>query len=259
MQHRVMPYDDVRIVQSDATSVDDGDVDSRAPAFGDVALTPMFGAATPFADVDPRARASRTSRWRTARQTMYVATLFVGGVSIARSAPVRTQRPAELLALQPVIVSAPTREQMRVALRADSVARILRRHDVDSLNAHLWADAFVRYGEALHVNPRLLVAIAYAESQFNPQAHSPAGAIGLMQVVPERRAWREYEPQCGVMTARTLREPRTNICYGAHIFHEFLTVHHGDTDHALAAYNNGTGELNGYPDRVYSSMYALRH
>ena len=80
-----------------------------------------------------------------------------------------------------------------------------------------------------------------------------------MQVVPSRRSWSEYEPRCGRMSARSLHEPRVNICFGAHIFREFLTVHHGDTDHALAAYNNGTGEMNGYPDRVYTSLAALRH
>jgi len=199
------------------------------------------------------------TRWYVARPWMYAAALLAGGVSIARSAsPVGVPLHAPLR-LAPVVVTAPSASEMRLLFRSDTVARMLRRHHVDSLNAAQWARTFVAYGDELHVNPKLLVAIAYAESEFNPTAHSHAGAIGLMQVVPSRRSWGEYEHRCGRMTARNLREPHVNICFGAHIFKEFLTVHHGDTDHALAAYNNGSGELNGYPDRVYSSLALLRH
>jgi soluble lytic murein transglycosylase-like protein len=206
-----------------------------------------------------RMRARWRSRWYVARPWMYAAALLAGGVSVARSAaPVKSALHAPLR-LAPVVVKAPSAGEMRLVFRSDTVARMLRRHHVDSLNASQWARAFVAYGDELHVNPKLLVAIAYAESEFNPSAHSPAGAIGLMQVVPSRRSWGEYEHRCGRMTARNLREPHVNICFGAHIFKEFLTVHHGDTDHALAAYNNGSGELNGYPDRVYSSLAVLRH
>lgn len=161
--------------------------------------------------------------------------------------------------MPPVIVHAPSKSEWRVMMRRDTVARMLRRRHVDSTSARRWAHDFVMYGEQLHVNPKLLVAIAYAESEFNPRARSHAGAIGLMQVVPARSSWREYEPRCGRMSASSLHEPHTNICFGAHIYREFLTRHHGDTDHALAAYNNGSGELNGYPDRVYASLSMLRH
>lgn len=193
--------------------------------------------------------------------------LLVCGVAIARSitplraaAPVlRSARVVSISAmLAPTFVFAPTRSEWRTGLRRDTVEHMLRRKHVDSATAGRWAHEFVRYGEQLHVSPRLLVAIAYAESEFNPRAYSQAGAIGLMQVVPSRSSWREYEPRCGRMTARNLHEPHVNICFGAHIYREFLTRHHGDTDHALAAYNNGSGELNGYPDRVYASLASLR-
>lgn len=135
---------------------------------------------------------------------------------------------------------------------------MLARKHVDSATASQWARDFVRYGEETRVNPKMLVAIAYAESEFNPRATSQAGAIGLMQILPERDSWREYEPRCGRMSVRTLHDPQVNICFGAHIFAEFLSRHHGDRDTALAAYNNGTGEMSRYPGRVYSSLAALR-
>lgn len=210
-------------------------------------------------DAAPARRDAWLTRTRPVRTWVYALALFVGGVSIARSAsPIDRPEHGPFL-LAPVVVTAPSAAEMRLVFRSDTVARMLTRHHVDTAAAREWAHEFVRYGDQLHVNPKLLVAIAYAESEFNPAAHSHAGAIGLMQVVPSRRSWGEYEGRCGRMTARNLREPRVNICFGSHIFKEFLTVHHGDTDHALAAYNNGTGELNGYPDRVYGSLAVLRH
>jgi soluble lytic murein transglycosylase-like protein len=216
---------------------------------------------TAYDTVARRTRVRRTSRTITRALTPWAlsAALLAGGVSIARSATPLPYRRIPVLSIAPVVVAAPTRAEWRVLLRRDTVARMLTRKHVDSATAYAWAHDFVRYGEELHVNPKLLVAIAYAESEFHPQARSSAGAIGLMQVVPARSSWREYEPSCGHMSARTLHDPSVNICFGAHIFREFLTRHHGDTDRALAAYNNGSGELNGYPDRVYTSLAALRH
>lgn len=181
--------------------------------------------------------------------------LLACGVLIANVAPRVPVRP---LPMSPVIVFAPTVLQRGLELRRDTLVRMLRRKHVDSVTAFEWAREFQTYGEQARVNPKLLVAIAYAESEFNPRATSHAGAIGLMQVLPERDSWREYESRCGKMTPTSLHNPRVNICFGAHIFGEFLRSHHGDNDRALAAYNNGTGEMNSYPDRVYASLAALK-
>jgi soluble lytic murein transglycosylase-like protein len=192
---------------------------------------------------------------RNAKPVMYPVLLLLFGVMVANAVPPFVSAP---LAMTPVVVSAPTMSQRRLEMRRDTLARMLTRKHVDSATAAEWAREFVVYGEQAQVNPKLLVAIAYAESEFNPRAHSHAGAIGLMQILPERNSWREYEPRCGRMSAATLHNPRVNICFGAHIFGEFLNRHHGDSDRALAAYNNGTGEMSAYPDRVYSSLAALR-
>ncbi|MEO9226608.1 MAG: transglycosylase SLT domain-containing protein [Gemmatimonadaceae bacterium] len=190
-----------------------------------------------------------------AQPILYPILLLGCGVMIANAAPPFV---APSLPMTPVVVFAPTLSQLRFQMRADTVARMLARKHVDSTTASEWARDFVRYGEEARVNPKMLVAIAYAESEFNPSARSQAGAIGLMQILPERNSWREYEPRCGRMSVRTLHDPEVNICFGAHIFAEFLRQHHGDRDIALAAYNNGTGEMSRYPGRVYSSLVALQ-
>ncbi|MDQ2890660.1 MAG: lytic transglycosylase domain-containing protein [Gemmatimonadota bacterium] len=193
---------------------------------------------------------------RQARPVMYPVLLLAFGVVVANSVPPFIAQP---LPMSPIVVRAPTAGERSLELRSDTVARMLTRKHVDSATASEWAREFVTYGAQARVSPKLLVAIAYAESEFNPHARSSAGAIGLMQIVPERRSWREYEPRCGTMSVRTLHQPSVNICFGAHIFGEFLSRHHGDSDRALAAYNNGTGAISPYPDRVYASMAALRH
>jgi soluble lytic murein transglycosylase-like protein len=192
---------------------------------------------------------------RNAKPVMYPVLLLGCGVMIANAAPPFVSSP---IAMSPVVVVAPTISERKLEMRRDTLARMLTRKHVDSVTAMEWAREFQVFGEQARVNPRLLVAIAYTESEFNPRARSHAGAIGLMQVLPERESWREYEPRCGRMSPASLHEPRVNICYGAHIFGEFLSRHHGDNDRALAAYNNGTGEMNAYPDRVYSSLAALK-
>jgi soluble lytic murein transglycosylase-like protein len=74
----------------------------------------------------------------------------------------------------------------------------------------------------------LLVATAYEESRMNPNAHSGAGATGLLQLMPE--------------TARELRldgdDPATNVLAGARYL-RLMIDRFGSLELALAAYNAG--------------------
>lgn len=233
------------------------------PALNHAVITPdlVLGphSVLPFDDADYIATTLRgLSRLRVhpVRKWVYAVSLLVCGLSIARATALVSER-VQTPILKPIVVLAPTRAEWPLELRSDTVATILVNKNVDPDTAARWAREFVFYGEQAHINAKLLVAVAYTESEFNPRARSNAGAIGLMQVLPERDSWREYEPRCGIMTAQRLHEPKVNICFGAHILREFLTRHHGDTDHALAAYNNGSGKLNKYPGRVYASFASL--
>jgi soluble lytic murein transglycosylase-like protein len=74
----------------------------------------------------------------------------------------------------------------------------------------------------------LLVATAYEESRMDPNAHSGAGANGLLQLMPA--------------TARELRldgdDPATNVLAGARYLRQMID-RFGSLDLALAAYNAG--------------------
>lgn len=66
-------------------------------------------------------------------------------------------------------------------------------------------DLIVRYARKYRLDARLMKSVMAAESEFNPQALSPSGARGLMQVMPKTSeyvgvpAGRLYEPKWGVM------------------------------------------------------------
>jgi soluble lytic murein transglycosylase-like protein len=88
--------------------------------------------------------------------------------------------------------------------------------------------AFARASAQTAIPASLLVATAYEESRMDPRAHSGAGALGLLQVMPG--------------TARsvglTAYEPGANVLAGARYLRQLLN-RYGDVDLALAAYNAG--------------------
>ncbi|ATW27960.1 lytic transglycosylase domain-containing protein [Candidatus Formimonas warabiya] len=96
---------------------------------------------------------------------------------------------------------------------------------------------FLQAGEQWNVPPRLLKAMARAESNFNPRAVSHAGAQGMMQLMPE--------------TGRSLGvrdpfDPEENIGAAAKYMRSLLDRYDGDVKLALAAYNAGPGNVEKY-------------
>lgn len=87
------------------------------------------------------------------------------------------------------------------------------------------------------VSTDLLKAIAKTESNFNPSAISTAGAIGIMQLMPETAK------SLGVTNSYDARE---NILGGAKLISQLLVKYNGDTSLALAAYNAGSGNVDKY-------------
>src|SRR5439155_1427425 len=100
-----------------------------------------------------------------------------------------------------------------------------------------------RPGEA-RLPPGLVMALIDVESRFNRWAVSPAGAVGLMQVMPfwpERLGMRRHE----------LIHVAPNIRMGCAILRFYLGYERNDVRKALAPYNGSPGRRD-YPDLVLS-------
>jgi soluble lytic murein transglycosylase-like protein len=87
------------------------------------------------------------------------------------------------------------------------------------------------------VQPALLLAVMKAESSFNPTVVSKAGAVGLMQLIPETAI------RHGV---RYLYDTNENITGGAKHLRYLLDRFHGNMRLALAAYNAGERKVDRY-------------
>lgn len=98
-------------------------------------------------------------------------------------------------------------------------------------------DIFKEASETYNVPINLLKAIAKAESNFDPNATSGAGAQGIMQLMPA--------------TARSLGvtdsyDPYQNIMGGAKYISMMLERYDGNVTLSLAAYNAGSGNVAKY-------------
>jgi soluble lytic murein transglycosylase len=89
---------------------------------------------------------------------------------------------------------------------------------------------------------KLVVAIMKTESNFDKNAISSKGAIGLMQVMPNTAKWLLPKLKLKNEGIELLYEPERNIRLGIH----YLNMMHkkfGDIDKALVAYNKGPKKL----------------
>ncbi|MDX9997096.1 MAG: lytic transglycosylase domain-containing protein [Phenylobacterium sp.] len=93
------------------------------------------------------------------------------------------------------------------------------------------------------IDKALVYAIAYQESRFNPMAVSPAGAIGLMQLMPEAAARAAGDDKLKADMS-PLFDPAFNLRVGQDYFTWLLERGVGyDLLRAVAAYNGGPGTL----------------
>ena len=103
-----------------------------------------------------------------------------------------------------------------------------------------------------NVDPNLVRALVKVESNFNPNAVSRKGAMGLMQLMPQTARQ---------MKLRNPFNPEENIDAGVRHLRDLLDTYRGDVRLSLAAYNAGVGAVarsSGIPHYAETRNYVKR-
>lgn len=113
------------------------------------------------------------------------------------------------------------------------------------------ASPLLREASRLHgIDYSLLKAVIATESGFNPNAVSPKGAVGLMQLIPPTAQRYGVTAGKGITIAKKLTDPKINIKAGARYLADLIRMFPGRLDLALAAYNAGEGAVQRAGNRI---------
>lgn len=99
-----------------------------------------------------------------------------------------------------------------------------------------WPAIAAAYARKYGINPRYFVNQIRAESNFDPDARSPAGATGIAQIMPGTAQGWGVNPN----------NPREALDAAARNMSRYLHSYDGDWRKALAAYNAGPGAVQQY-------------
>ncbi len=98
---------------------------------------------------------------------------------------------------------------------------------------------------AKHLDPALIAAVIYAETKFDPRT-SVAGAEGLMQILPSTALFLAHLSGGVSFTTNDLGTPAINVAYGSYYLRYLLDHYDGDEMLAVAAYNAGLANVDGW-------------
>ena len=98
------------------------------------------------------------------------------------------------------------------------------------------------------VDKALIYGVIKTESNFVPDARSSAGALGLMQLMPDTFEWLQtYYKDENDYTFEDLADPAINIDYGAELL-SILSKRYENEETMLCAYNGGLGNVDKWLD-----------
>lgn len=105
-----------------------------------------------------------------------------------------------------------------------------------------YKECIIMHCDTYNVPYELVCAVIRTESSFDAEARSGAGAVGLMQLLPETAE--EIASRLGEkFDTSMLSDPDTNIRYGCFYLSYLYRYLGGNWDTACAAYNAGIGRV----------------
>ena len=117
----------------------------------------------------------------------------------------------------------------RIISEAPRPRTFISRHELEPVIA--------RHSRRHGLHPALIRAVIKAESDFNPMAISRAGAVGLMQLMPQTAIQ---------LDVQDMYNPDQNIGGGTKYLRQLLDRFNGNLPLALAAYNAGETAVDRY-------------
>jgi len=127
---------------------------------------------------------------------------------------------------------------------------VLPENLVSALLPYAFSECVNEASENFGIDRKMIYAVIKAESMYNPQAVSPAGAVGLMQLMPPTA--RDIARQLN-MKSYTLKDPCTSIRMGTHYLKWLKGYFNDDFEEMVAGYNAGAGNVNKWKsNRTYT-------
>jgi len=136
----------------------------------------------------------------------------------------------------------PSKKPISVAVSDASYQRVMS-----------YAGEMLRSGAEMGVDPALIAAMMTVESRGNPDAVGGAGEIGLMQILPTTAEW------FGGISAEELRDPATNILFGAAYIGYCVDKKGGSVPAGIAGYNYGPDRVRVEDNRVIAPESVLQY
>lgn len=121
----------------------------------------------------------------------------------------------------------------KVDMQPASMKKVAGSSETPQAVSAIISKAAHKYG----VDPKLVDAVAQAESNYTTDVVSNAGAVGVMQLMPET---------ANALGVENIYDPSDNIEGGTKYLKQLLNTFDGDVEKAVAAYNAGPQAVKNY-------------
>lgn len=106
-----------------------------------------------------------------------------------------------------------------------------------------YQDQIERMARKYDLEPSLVFGVVHTESRMNPQAVSPVGAVGLMQIMPDTGQWIAQKLNWEDFEEQQLKLPEKNLELGCWYLRYLLDRFDEDINAVLAGYNAGPNRV----------------